>query len=105
MSKKSGFFYSMLAIVYGLFAPPTYRTKEGELKFQPPVNRFTGGTEITSRGKKPDYPPLHPEEKRKHLAAIAEKRNKYSLQGITWDSVENRFYWASHKLALDHQND
>ena len=54
MSKKSGFFYAMLGMVYGLFIPMPSRL---EPQFQPEgkVQRSSGGKEITSYGKKPAY--------------------------------------------------
>ena len=106
MSKKSGFFYSMCAWLFAMFAGNTvYKDhSSGSSKYQPKASQGGGGTIIRSHGRKPVYYPLHPEEKRKHLGDVEAKRFKYSLQGITWDSVTGKLYWASHQLAVDNQN-
>ena len=64
MSKKSGLFYLMLTWMFGLFSEG-YKIHSPS-HFQPSgsTNRFSGGQEITSYGKKPVYKPLHPEQKK-----------------------------------------
>ena len=102
MSKKSGFFYSMGAWLFAMFAGNTFYKdhSSGSSKYQPKASQGGGGTIIRSHGS---YSPLHLEEKRKRWAAIAEKRNKWDLQGIFWDSATNKYYWKTHQLAVDHQ--
>ena len=108
MSKKSGFFYSLLGMLAGWFSSYDYNTENtNKARFQPPA-QFAGkiGTVIRSHGVKPVYGRLPRKEfyrniydarKREHYADVQELAQK----GITWTPFG--LFWASHQLAVDHQ--
>ena len=59
--------------------------------------------QIRSYGKKPIHHPLHPEKTKARQEVMWMKKYNLNLQGITWDSVNNRYYWNTHKLMVEHQ--
>lgn len=103
MSKKSGFFYSMLGLMFGLF---TTGGKGNIPQHQPagPIKRVIGGREITSRGHKPVYSPLNLEKKKARQKKFWMRKYNYSLQGL-YLHTDNKLYWNTHALAMEHGND
>jgi hypothetical protein len=77
--------------------------QNAKAELQNAETKVTRRSQIRSYGTRHVYPPLHPEEKKKRLEGIRMKKYNFNLQGITWDSVENRYYWNTHKLAMEHK--
>lgn len=102
MSKKSGFFYLMLAAVYGLFTPTYQGRSTSQYQPEEKVHRSGGGREITSYGTKPVYSRL--KRKKFYQEKIDAKRRKhvsmcqaYARVGIIWH--EGKLYWKDRAYA------
>jgi hypothetical protein len=104
MSKKSGFFYSLLAMI-GLLSMTTSMRDAKSMKFQPTAPTGGGGgtgKTIRSYGRKPDYGHL-PRKKFYQEKIDARKReheaNVWELnqEGIIWTPVG--LFWKTRKLA------
>jgi hypothetical protein len=105
MSKKSGLFYAMFAWFSAMFAG-NYVYKDhssGSSKYQPKAFQGGGDTVISSYGKKPYYPPLHPERNKAKAEKQWMKQYDLGLRGLFWDKATGKVYWKTHQLAVDHQ--
>jgi hypothetical protein len=102
MSKKSGFFYSLLAMV-GLVSMATKQNMKTSYEPNEPKNHPKGkrhrtfGKEITSFGTKPDYGHL----KRKPFYQELRDARRRKHQAKVWELKQEGIIWTDHGLYTE----